>query len=85
MNSAAIKSFLEDIRIGRNCNRKEIYQKFTDYRLSGELKGLNTPYFTKLIYFLMRGEAKGYILDQFTAISANLLLNQDIINIFDKL
>ena len=81
LNKPEIKSFLEDIRIGRSCNRKEIYQKFTDYRLSRELKGINTPYFTKLIYFLMRGEAKGYILDQFTAISANLLLNQDIINL----
>ena len=85
LNKPGIKSFLEDIRIGRNCNRKEIYQKFTDYRLSRELKGINTPYFTKLIYFLMRGEAKGYILDQFTAISANLLLNQDIINITRKI
>ena len=81
LNKPEIKSFLEDIRIGRSCNRKEIYQKFTDYRLSGELKGLNTPYFTKLIYFLMRGEARGYILDQFTAISANVLLKKNIINI----
>ena len=81
LNKPEIKSFLEDIRIGRNCNRKEIYQKFTDYRLSGELKGLNTPYFTKLIYFLMRGEARGYILDQFTAISTNVLLKKNIINI----
>ena len=81
LNKPGIKSFLEDIRIGKSCNRKEIYQKFTDYRLSGELKGLNTPYFTKLIYFLMRGEARGYILDQFTAISANVLLKKNIINI----
>ncbi len=81
LNKPEIKSFLEDIRIGRSCNRKEIYQKFTDYRLSGELKGLDTPYFTKLIYFLMRGEARGYILDQFTAISANVLLKKNIINI----
>jgi hypothetical protein len=81
LNKPEIKSFLEDIRIGRICNRKKIYQKFTDYRLSGELKGLNTPYFTKLIYFLMRGEARGYILDQFTAISANVLLKKNIINI----
>ena len=81
LNKPEIKSFLEDIRIGRSCNRKEIYQKFTDYRLSGELKGLDTPYFTKLIYFLMRGEARGYILDQFTAISTNVLLKKNIINI----
>tara|TARA_B100000427_G_scaffold123988_1_gene103191 strand:- start:454 stop:1311 length:858 start_codon:yes stop_codon:yes gene_type:complete len=81
LNKPENKSFLEDIRIGRSCNRKEIYQKFTDYRLSGELKGLDTPYFTKLIYFLMRGEARGYILDQFTAISTNVLLKKNIINI----
>ena len=81
LNKPEIKSFLEDIRIGRSCNRKEIYQKFTDYRLSGELKGLDTPYFTKLIYFLMRGEPRGYILDQFTAISTNVLLKKNIINI----
>jgi len=81
LNKPEIKSFLEDIRIGKSCNRKEIYQKFTDYRLSGELKGLDTPYFTKLIYFLMRGEARGYILDQFTAISTNVLLKKNIINI----
>ena len=78
LNKPEIKSFLEDIRIGRSCNRKEIYQKFTDYQLSRELKGINTPYFTKLIYFLMRGEARGYILDQFTAISANVLLKKNI-------
>ena len=29
----------------------------------------------------MRGEARGYILDQFTAISANVLLKKNIINI----
>ena len=79
-----IKRFLEDIRSGKENERKIIYTRFADYRYSGELKGIDTAYFTKLIYFLMNQDEKGYILDQFTARSSNILLRRNIININEK-
>tara|TARA_B100001142_G_scaffold147323_1_gene148279 strand:+ start:3535 stop:4398 length:864 start_codon:yes stop_codon:yes gene_type:complete len=81
LNSPDIKRFLEDIRSGKENERKIIYTRFADYRYSGELKGIDTAYFTKLIYFLMNQDEKGYILDQFTARSSNILLRRNIINI----
>ena len=81
LNSPDIKRFLEDIRSGEENVRKKIYTRFADYRYSGDLKGIDTAYFTKLIYFLMNQDEKGYILDQFTARSSNILLRRNIINI----
>ena len=82
LNSLSIKKFLEDIRSGKENERKKIYSRFAAYRKSGKLKGIDTAYFTKIIYFLMnKDQGRGYILDQFTARSTNILLKQNIINI----
>ena len=81
LNSPDIKRFLEDIRSGKENDRMKIYTRFADYRYSADLKGIDTAYFTKLIYFLMNQDEKGYILDQFTARSSNILLRRNIINI----
>ena len=81
LNSPKIKRFLENIRSGKENDRKQIYRRFADYRYSGDLKGIDTAYFTKLIYFLLNQDEKGYILDQFTARSCNILLRRNIIHI----
>tara|TARA_B100001146_G_C15968700_1_gene343156 strand:- start:100 stop:660 length:561 start_codon:yes stop_codon:yes gene_type:complete len=82
LNNLDFKEFLEDIRSGKEKDRKKIYSRFITERLEGRLKGINVAYFTKLIYFLMIEEqGRGYILDQFTARSANILLKKNIINI----
>ena len=64
------------IREGRY-SRGEAYDAFSDLRRNEELPGMGPAYFTKLIFFLMpRTSAAplGYIMDQWTACSINVLL-----------
>lgn len=66
------------IRDGR-FHRGEAYDAFAILRTQGDLPGMGPAYFTKLIFFLMPRERSkapaGYIMDQWTACSVNLLLN----------
>lgn len=43
------------------------------------LPGMGPAYFTKLIFFLCRDNRPGYIMDQWTACSVNLLCGQDVV------
>lgn len=52
-------------------NRREAYARFCALRQSRVLPGVGPAYFTKLIHFM--GPRDGYILDQWTARSINLL------------
>jgi hypothetical protein len=62
-------------------NRSQAYQKFAELRNSDELPGLGPAYFTKLIFFLMTDrERPGYIMDQWTSASVNLLFEQTIVH-----
>jgi hypothetical protein len=70
----------EDIRKGR-LTRSQAYQEFSKLRNSNKLPGMGPAYFTKLIFFLMPNEKnKGYIMDQWTSVSINLLLDEKVIH-----
>jgi hypothetical protein len=61
-------------------SRGEAYDAFAELRAEGDLPGMGPAYFTKLIFFLMprAGNSErlvGYIMDQWTACSINLLLD----------
>ena len=57
-------------------SRGEAYDAFASLRAKGDLPGMGPAYFTKLIFFLMpRSMAAGYIMDQWTACSINILLD----------
>lgn len=68
------------IRAGE-LTRSEAYNAFSKLRRSKMLKGLGPAYFTKIIYFLSKSEYRGYIMDQWTARSTNLLLNAKLIGL----
>ena len=54
-----------------NLNRREAYTRFRTLRSANGLPGVGPAFFTKLIYFM--GQGDGYILDQWTGRSINLL------------
>jgi len=62
---------VEDMRNSKT-SPFEAYERFQKVRASGQLAGMGIAYFTKLIFFLNR-QPGGYILDQWTARSANLI------------
>lgn len=62
--------------------RVEAYQRFMQARDSRWLPGMGPAFFTKLIYFLgERSKSRGYIMDQWTALSANLLTGQNFVDL----
>lgn len=63
-------------------DRVESYRRFMQARQSKLLPGMGPAFFTKLIYFLgERSQSRGYIMDQWTALSANLLTGQKLIDL----
>jgi hypothetical protein len=83
------KSVAEDIRF-TNISRSKSYQLFDGLRAVNKLKGMGPAYFTKLIFFLSKKNAfdietkercRGYIMDQWTARSMNLLLGSQCIKL----
>lgn len=65
----------QSIRRG-DLSRGDAYDAFADMRAKGDLPGMGPAYFTKLIFFLMpRTKPVGYIMDQWTACSINILLD----------
>ncbi len=72
-------SFSERIRSG-SIRRSEAYDTFAGLRRSGKLSGMGPAYFTKLIFFLMpESTIRGYIMDQWTARSVNLLSGKNLV------
>lgn len=67
----------EEIRRGKIKTREEAYNKFLQLRKSKKLPGLGPAFFTKLICFL-NPSLNGYIMDQWTAKSINLIYNSSI-------
>jgi len=69
----------ENIREG-HFDRHEAYEKFSNLRIKSMLPGMGPAYFTKLIFFLLPPEMQqGYIMDQWTSASVNLLFDSAII------
>lgn len=70
----------DEIRHGK-INRAEAYQQFAKLRAAKKLPGMGPAYFTKLIFFLMPDDkSKGYIMDQWTSASVNLLFERPLID-----
>jgi hypothetical protein len=69
-----------DLRLGKISTRNEAYERFSQLRKQKHTPGLGVAYFTKLICFL-KPDLNGYILDQWTAKSINLLTGGKIIDI----
>lgn len=71
---------INDLRFGHIQTRGESFEVFVHHRANGNLPGLGIAYFTKLISFL-NPNLNGYILDQWTAKSINLLWNERLVQI----
>ena len=69
---------IEDLRNNQIRTREEAYALFTALRKNKKLKGMGPAYFTKLICFV-NPELKGYIMDQWTSKSINLLFENKIV------
>ncbi len=66
-------------------SRENAYKAFQALRSQGQLKGMGPAYFTKLIQFLMPVRPmRGYIMDQWTARSINLLISPEPLVILEK-
>jgi hypothetical protein len=68
---------VSEIRTANSLTRRGAYRLFWQARARKSLPGLGAAYFTKLIYFLRPG-LDGYIMDQWTAKSINLLFGSQI-------
>jgi hypothetical protein len=71
---------IEDLRNKKIKTREEAYTLFTVLRKSNKLKGMGPAYFTKLICFV-NPELKGYIMDQWTSKSINLLFENKTVDL----
>lgn len=71
----------DEIRDGKH-SRIEAYDRFAYLRSNQKLKGMGPAYFTKLIYFLSpNSDSRGYIMDQWTSASVNLLSGKKIVHL----
>lgn len=71
----------EEIRNGK-LSRGEAYKKLITVRNQKQMGGMGPAFFTKLIFFLMHKQKnQGYIMDQWTGASVNLLTNREIVNL----
>jgi hypothetical protein len=61
-------------------SRIEAFKKFQELRNEKNLPGCGIAYFTKLIYFLAP-DLNGYILDQWTGLSINYLLDSSLVKL----
>lgn len=72
-----IEPIINDMRGGK-INHLESYQRFDDIWKQPENLGMGAAYFTKLIFFCEPSH-KGYIMDQWTSKSVNLLTGEDVV------
>jgi hypothetical protein len=61
-------------------NRSDAYQLFMIIRAQGLLKGMGPAFFTKIIFF-SSPDHSGYIMDQWTGRSINLLLGRELVDL----
>jgi hypothetical protein len=62
---------------------EEVFNLFKELRDHKKLPGMRAPYFTKLIFFLQPPH-DGYIMDQWTAKSVNVLFGSRVVNLNPK-
>jgi hypothetical protein len=71
----------EEIRSGK-LDRGQAYEEFATLRnaLPSKMLGMGPAYFTKLIFFLLPvNKPRGFIMDQWTSASVNLLFDRKVI------
>lgn len=71
---------LKQLRNTPSISRQDAFRLLSRLRADGCLPGMRAAFFTKLIFFL-RYEADGYIMDQWTAKSINLIEGRDVVPI----
>jgi hypothetical protein len=76
-NESYILHLVNLIRNGAFDTRKGAFEYFLSEKKNKKYKGLGISYFTKILWFL-KPELKGYILDQFTAKSMNLISDNKV-------
>jgi hypothetical protein len=76
-NESCILHLVNIIRSGAFDTRKGAFEYFLSAKNNKKYKGLGISYFTKILWFL-KPELKGYILDQFTAKSMNLISDNKV-------
>lgn len=80
-----IENYAEWIHVAENIrqgtlSREDAYDAFSALRKESKLPGMGPAYFTKLIFFLASQDKQvGYIMDQWTATSANLLFDEKVV------
>lgn len=79
-NWGNLESIIEKFRAGTIETRKEAFEILQVERANQKLPGLGIGYYTKLICFLNK-DMNGYILDQWTAKSINLIWGDQLIDI----
>lgn len=72
-----IQPIISDMRKG-NITHLEAYKRFDDIWKQPQNLGMGAAYFTKLIFFCEPSH-KGYIMDQWTSKSVNLLTGNDVV------
>lgn len=83
-NNAALETFscwVNNLKSGR-LTRQQAYEGFKSLITAHNIPGIGPAYYTKLIFFLSQGEksvSRGYIMDQWTAKSVDLLLSEIIV------
>lgn len=71
-------NLIDKMRKNEITTRVEAYELFKNLRKNKKLKGMGPAYFTKLICFV-NPNLKGYIMDQWTSKSINLLFDNKIV------
>ena len=79
-NWAFLNPIIDGLRSGHIQTRLQAFEVFVHHRAHGNLPGLGIAFFTKLICFL-NPKLSGYILDQWTGKSINLLWNEPLVHI----
>lgn len=69
-----------NMRNGSIKSRKDAYELFQNLRKNGKLTGMGPAYFTKLICFV-NPKLNGYIMDQWTSKSINIICNKNVIKL----
>lgn len=75
---------IQGLRSNSYPSRKCAFKEFQSLREAGNLKGMGIAYYTKLICFLAPN-LRGYILDQWTGKSINLLTGLPMVSLSDGL
>lgn len=74
-----IKPIVTKMR-GASCDRIEAYRDFYKVWQEPKALGMGAAYFTKLIFFCC-SDHKGYIMDQWTSKSINLLCGEEVVHL----